>query len=180
MNIFTVPIAMYCDTYDKCTYCKSLWIKASAKRPKCKCKCKYWDEKSRCSTKTQQQTTFSPKLLYNIKYECDPGVCYQASIFISINWQRRCNAYLAESIQNVGICTRDDCCLPGQACGNTPTHWSNHNGTTDLGMGLAWSPQLPLKTHLENVPAWSRDYLLHWSTSFELLTHISQPKKQDI
>ena len=39
MNIFTVPIAMYWDTsYDKCTYCKSLWIKASAKCPKCKCK----------------------------------------------------------------------------------------------------------------------------------------------
>ena len=37
MNILTVPIAMYCDTsYDRCTYCKSLWIKASAKRPKCK------------------------------------------------------------------------------------------------------------------------------------------------
>ena len=31
---------MYCDTsYDKCTYCKSLWIKESAKCPKCKCKC---------------------------------------------------------------------------------------------------------------------------------------------
>ena len=29
---------MYCDTsYDKCTYCNSLWIKASAKCPKCKC-----------------------------------------------------------------------------------------------------------------------------------------------
>ena len=25
---------------DKCTYCKSLWTKASAKCPKCKCKCK--------------------------------------------------------------------------------------------------------------------------------------------
>ena len=41
MNVFTVRIyctCMYCDTsYDKCTYCKSLCIKASAKRPKCKC-----------------------------------------------------------------------------------------------------------------------------------------------
>ena len=38
MNIFTVPTAMYCLTsYDKCTYCKSLWIKAPAKCPKCKC-----------------------------------------------------------------------------------------------------------------------------------------------
>ena len=37
MNIFTAPIAMYCGTsYDKCTYCKSLWIKASAKCPECK------------------------------------------------------------------------------------------------------------------------------------------------
>ena len=31
MNIFTVPTTIYCGTsYDKCTYCKSLWIKASA------------------------------------------------------------------------------------------------------------------------------------------------------
>ena len=34
-------IQTYCFTsYDKCTDCKSLWIKASAKCPKCKCKCK--------------------------------------------------------------------------------------------------------------------------------------------
>ena len=35
MNIFTVPMEMYSGTCDKCTYCKSLWIKASAKRHKC-------------------------------------------------------------------------------------------------------------------------------------------------
>ena len=30
---------IYCFTsYDKCTYCKSLWVKSSAKCPKCKCK----------------------------------------------------------------------------------------------------------------------------------------------
>ena len=41
MNIHSVPAAIYwCTFYDKCTYCKSLWIKASAKWPKCKCKCK--------------------------------------------------------------------------------------------------------------------------------------------
>ena len=41
MNILTELIVMYCDTsYNKCTYCKSLWIKASDKCPKCKCKCK--------------------------------------------------------------------------------------------------------------------------------------------
>ena len=40
MNIFTVPIAIYCGTsYDKCTYCKSLWMNASAKCPKCKMAC---------------------------------------------------------------------------------------------------------------------------------------------
>ena len=39
MNIFTAPTAIYCFTsYDKCTYCKLLWIKASGKCPKCKCK----------------------------------------------------------------------------------------------------------------------------------------------
>ncbi|CAL8362055.1 unnamed protein product [Arctogadus glacialis] len=37
MNIFTVPTAIYCFT-NKCTCCKSLWIKASTKCPKCKCK----------------------------------------------------------------------------------------------------------------------------------------------
>ena len=37
MNIVTVQTAIYCFTSDdRCTYCKSLWIKASAKRPKCK------------------------------------------------------------------------------------------------------------------------------------------------
>ena len=40
LNILTVPTAIYCCTsYDKCTYCKSLWIKASATCPKCKRKC---------------------------------------------------------------------------------------------------------------------------------------------
>ena len=39
MNILSVPTAIYfCTSYDKCTYCKLLWIKASAKCPKCKCK----------------------------------------------------------------------------------------------------------------------------------------------
>jgi len=28
-----------CLSFNKCTLCKSLWIKASAKCPKCKCKC---------------------------------------------------------------------------------------------------------------------------------------------
>ena len=43
MNIFTVLTAIYCFTsYDKLTYCKSLWIKVSAK-----CKCKW---KGRCKT----------------------------------------------------------------------------------------------------------------------------------
>ena len=27
-------------SYDKCTYCKSIWINASAKFPQCICKCK--------------------------------------------------------------------------------------------------------------------------------------------
>ena len=37
MNIFTVLTAIYCFTaYDKCTYCKSLWVKASAKCPTCR------------------------------------------------------------------------------------------------------------------------------------------------
>ena len=37
LNIFTVPTEIYRGTsYDKCTYCKSLWIKASAKHPECK------------------------------------------------------------------------------------------------------------------------------------------------
>ena len=39
-NIFTVPPAIYCFTSsDKSTYCKSLWIKASVKCPKCKYTC---------------------------------------------------------------------------------------------------------------------------------------------
>ena len=31
---------MYCLSSDKCSYCQSLWIKASDTRPKCKCDCK--------------------------------------------------------------------------------------------------------------------------------------------
>ena len=41
MNILIVPIEIYCcfSSSDKCSYSKSLWIKASAKRPQCKCEC---------------------------------------------------------------------------------------------------------------------------------------------
>ena len=43
MNIFTAPIVIYRGTsYDKCSYCKWLWIKASAKRPSCKMYCKWF------------------------------------------------------------------------------------------------------------------------------------------
>jgi hypothetical protein len=49
MNILTVPTAIYCCTsYDKCTYCKSLWIKASAKCPKCKCLIRSVDKGAHC------------------------------------------------------------------------------------------------------------------------------------
>ena len=42
MNILTVPTAILyivSPSSDICTYCKSLWIKATAKCPQCKCKC---------------------------------------------------------------------------------------------------------------------------------------------
>ena len=41
MNILTAPSS------DKCTYCKSLRMKASAKRPECKCKCECWRRQNR-------------------------------------------------------------------------------------------------------------------------------------
>ena len=38
---YSTDIDMSCFlSCDKCTYCKSLWTKVSAKCPKCKCKCK--------------------------------------------------------------------------------------------------------------------------------------------
>jgi len=37
-----VPQRYIAVSFNKCTYCKSLWIKASAKRPKCKCKYIYY------------------------------------------------------------------------------------------------------------------------------------------
>jgi hypothetical protein len=41
MNILTVPSEIYerhvSLSSDQCTYCKTLWITASAKRPECKC-----------------------------------------------------------------------------------------------------------------------------------------------
>ena len=62
MKIFTVLTAIYCCTsYDKCTYCKSLWIKASAKCPKCKCKCKkIIFRQAAKTTSVEINTTVSP------------------------------------------------------------------------------------------------------------------------
>ena len=39
MNILAVPTVIYCfSSSDKCTYCKTVWMKTLFKRPKCKCK----------------------------------------------------------------------------------------------------------------------------------------------
>jgi len=38
-NIYVPPYCSIAVSFNKCIYCKSPWIKASAKCPKCKCKC---------------------------------------------------------------------------------------------------------------------------------------------
>ena len=40
MNILTVPTVYIVSPSSNITYCKSLWIKASAKCPQSECKCK--------------------------------------------------------------------------------------------------------------------------------------------
>ena len=46
INILTVPTTIYIYTVslssEKCTHCESLWMKESAKFPKCKCTFKLW------------------------------------------------------------------------------------------------------------------------------------------
>ena len=82
MNILIVSTVIYCclSSSDKCTYCESLWIKVSAKGPKCKCKskelnsllkvqsdlegdapvCSQWGHRRSCCWSTRWPSTWCP------------------------------------------------------------------------------------------------------------------------
>jgi len=82
-----------CLSFNKYTLCKSLWIKASAKCPKCKCKCCYLAWLAPPSVYEWVNVRQYCKALWiNALYKCNPFTIYQNAFmngkitYFVMNW----------------------------------------------------------------------------------------------